>query len=470
MSRPCSFHRVDDDQKLAEMLQNIEYRRVDRPSYEHYDDEWEVAKSLQAEFDAEQAQASVEYANVLDAQNVVSAPPKDAVPTTCEVCTSDEVKLEDWVACCGYCNAHSFCKECFNHHVRARLEERVVEIKCMEPDCNEVYDNLTIREFLDKETLESFEKVEQDTSVGLANVEGMKNCPRCPFAGILEDDATTFLCMNEACGAHTCLTCYKDWNEGHACDEDKVAAARRKIEEARSEAAISPCPRCFMKIAKSGGCNKLTCPSCKTLWCFECNATLDHSNPYPHFSQGRILNDNEKRCSLWGDETGQKINEKIEAADRDARREILEMDPTMKEEKLAMNVGQDSFGEVDPRLVPDHNVGQPGNVLQPRVQHNPNFPPFAPERPDWPLEHIGFLDQPHQFAPQPAPNPIPHFAPQVAFPAWPPFPYPQRPQRPQQPPQPHLPQIGFRYYEMAPLGAPPIGIPQYLAVPYGPGW
>jgi TRIAD3 protein (E3 ubiquitin-protein ligase RNF216) len=268
-----------------------------------------------------------------------------SVSAECRVCLFDKVKPEEWISCSENIDAHRFCKACFNHNVSAKLEERVVEIKCMDPDCKKLYDACTFRKFLDVGVLKTFEKIEQDWSISLANIEGLRNCPNCSFACVLDEDAKSFACSNETCGAHTCLTCHKDWNEGHDCDEDKIGAARRKIEEARSKAAISPCPCCEMKVAKSGGCNKLKCPSCKTWWCFLCSATLDKRNPYNHFS--------EHTCVLWGDRTGQTVNEKIKAAEQKMRKEILEADPTIREEQLAIDVGKDYFPETNPALVPD---------------------------------------------------------------------------------------------------------------------
>src|SRR5271167_3581570 len=44
------------------------------------------------------------------------------------------------------------------------------------------------------------------------------------------------------------------------------------------------CPQCTVVFQKIGGCNKMTCPSCGTKFCYLCGRILPSPNPYVHYS------------------------------------------------------------------------------------------------------------------------------------------------------------------------------------------
>jgi len=45
---------------------------------------------------------------------------------------------------------------------------------------------------------------------------------------------------------------------------------------------VKECPKCGVMTEKSGGCNKMTCSNCQSIWCFFCG------KPYPVKTYKRI--------------------------------------------------------------------------------------------------------------------------------------------------------------------------------------
>lgn len=60
--------------------------------------------------------------------------------------------------------------------------------------------------------------------------------------------------------------------------EKEVAEELRNIRELYKDVRI--CPECKMAIAKTEGCNKMTCGYCGQYFCFSCGKAI---NGYEHF-------------------------------------------------------------------------------------------------------------------------------------------------------------------------------------------
>jgi hypothetical protein len=77
------------------------------------------------------------------------------------------------------------------------------------------------------------------------------------------------------CDYALCLTCNRPWHTG-GCDKAK------KDEDAKSLAEIKkigakPCPKCGVNIDKDGGCDHMTCHTCRHNFCWQCLVPYDGS-------------------------------------------------------------------------------------------------------------------------------------------------------------------------------------------------
>ena len=105
---------------------------------------------------------------------------------------------------------------------------------------------------------------------------------------------------NEA--AHKDMTCKEARGK-----QERLKDPIHRAHEAMSRATIRSCPSCATEFQKYDGCNKMTCPKCKTLSCYLCEQKIDG---YKHF------------CAKWDCACGLcKLWDKAEERDRQARRQ-----------------------------------------------------------------------------------------------------------------------------------------------------
>lgn len=130
-----------------------------------------------------------------------------------------------------------------------------------------------------------------EKEINAANLLGLSKCPFCPYACVIENEQERlFTCMREGCEVISCRQCKKVDHLPKTCaeaDDDLKVTGLHKVEgtssleasqsviadptillEAMSKALIRSCPKCSEPYIKEAGCNKIACPSCRTLSCF----------------------------------------------------------------------------------------------------------------------------------------------------------------------------------------------------------
>ena len=104
--------------------------------------------------------------------------------------------------------------------------------------------------------------------VAFSKDSNLHKCPKpdCGFAMVIEDADLKFFKCNK-CMAKTCIKCQEDWkiHEGLPCDKvenDSATKARRKIEEAMTNAMKRECWKCSSPFVKDQGvCRHVGCHS-----------------------------------------------------------------------------------------------------------------------------------------------------------------------------------------------------------------
>lgn len=124
-----------------------------------------------------------------------------------------------------------------------------------------------------------------------------------------------------------------------------------------TEALLRKCPKCQTAILKEYGCNKMTCTTCRTLFCFVCKVAIAG---YQHFQgQGGAAASGSKdaKCPLWDDTATRQYNE-VEEARKAAVEELKKnQDAQVADEDLdKLNI--DKPPPQDPRLPPNPNIAQ----------------------------------------------------------------------------------------------------------------
>lgn len=164
-------------------------------------------------------------------------------------------------------------------------------------------------------------------------------CPRpsCRCTTVRDEGSDMVMCPK--CQLAFCVLCKRAWHGVSPCrvlpeDLDVLKATydaldvegRRGMEAQYGRTNLSrafeehdsrkwiqgnsrSCPSCRANIEKMYGCNKMTCTSCHTHFCWLCGVTLPQQNPYRHFQFGPFT-----PCSgkLFEGMTADDINNNVE--------------------------------------------------------------------------------------------------------------------------------------------------------------
>lgn len=147
-------------------------------------------------------------------------------------------------------------------------------------------------------------------------------CPECDYIFVLRPGFTYTQVSCPECKHAFCHQCSKVPHKGKTCkeakDEKENLDAHASTAAAMTEAVVRKCPnpKCNKRFVKEKGCNKMTCPSCKTLSCYICREALDSKEPYKHFCRKpHCQHKSCGKCVLFTD---------AKEDDRQARREVAQ--------------------------------------------------------------------------------------------------------------------------------------------------
>ncbi|TDL14424.1 hypothetical protein BD410DRAFT_203972 [Rickenella mellea] len=253
-------------------------------------------------------------------------------------------------------DAHLFCMECMNSYVSNLLGQHDPNIRCMDQSgCKLLFSESELSRFLTSKLLALYHRVKQNKEVEAAGLDGLEECPFCEYKVVIDNpDEKLFRCENEECGAVTCRACKKADHLPKSCkevEEDKTLDARHTVEEAMTKALMRNCPKCQKPFIKEMGCNKMTCPNCRTVSCYICRKII---NGYDHFQTVRIPIpakqfiyhnsaplqtpvQNQGKCVLW-DPVEQRHDQEVAAARQRAMEEYRREHPDINEKDLAVEL------------------------------------------------------------------------------------------------------------------------------------
>ena len=156
-----------------------------------------------------------------------------------------------------------------------------------------------------------------------------------------------------------------------SCEEhnnEKGLSGRHAVEEARSAALLRPCPKCKIQILKQGGCNKITCTTCRSIICDYCGKDIS-SERYAHFEPQGIprTTPGEKdgaKCPLF-DASSDRKEKQMFAAEENAKEIIRRNIPSISAEDLEIKFSNE---------VRDSNIGRGEDLGRQEPRHQPNLP------------------------------------------------------------------------------------------------
>lgn len=215
----------------------------------------EAVKDALAEFEAANAACQAKASKEADerrrekeeAENLERARAEGAV-SDCGCCF-DEFPLNRMVHCDGEV-AHWFCRECARRMAENAVGLSKYQLECMSMDgCQGTFRKDQRDLFLDDKLALALDKIEQEAVIRMAGIENLETCPFCPYAAEYPpvEENKEFRCLGPDCGVVSCRRCRRETHVPKTCEEvarEAGLSARRKIEEAMSDALIRKCNKC----------------------------------------------------------------------------------------------------------------------------------------------------------------------------------------------------------------------------------
>lgn len=172
------------------------------------------------------------------------------------------------------CNA-IFCDWCLGAYIRLQITQGKWKLECA--NCSSLLSEDVIQRFLQDYPLlqEQFTRLVAD-----ANTDPLvKTCPNCCAPNRAKKGHTKKVTCSE-CHFEWCFSCHAPWHKGMNCKDFKRGSKLFKAwTKSRTEGAINarPCPKCKVFIQRLEGCDQMSCPRCRTQFCYLCGERIVHS-------------------------------------------------------------------------------------------------------------------------------------------------------------------------------------------------
>lgn len=116
-------------------------------------------------------------------------------------CCFGESPFDQMTHCDGD-NMHFFCLDCARRNAENEVGNGRHKLLCMDSSgCKAEFPRIEVSRFLDRKTRDALEKIQQDESLRVAEIDGLVHCPFCDYAAIcvpVEVDKL-FRCQNPEC-------------------------------------------------------------------------------------------------------------------------------------------------------------------------------------------------------------------------------------------------------------------------------
>lgn len=181
---------------------------------------------------------------------------------------------------------HLFCMDCLRRYAEEKVfgngdlgKKGCTELCCMDMSgCQSFFSREQLLKSLSEKVMKRYDELQTTLVLEKAGlVDDICKCPKCDFQASLPESQNVLQCP--ACGFESCRKCGEESHIPLRCEEVErktETSARLQIEEAMTEARIRHCPRgCKQGFYKVEGCNKMTCPTCKTWICYVCRSAIE---------------------------------------------------------------------------------------------------------------------------------------------------------------------------------------------------
>jgi len=165
----------------------------------------------------------------------------------------------------GSCS-HPFCTKCISKYVKVLRKEKVVTVKCPDPECSIDLKPENLQSILPKKVIVDWESAICESSI---DFNQKIYCPYKNCSLLLvndgEEGVTGCECCNcPSCHRLFCAQCKVPWHADMNCEEfQKIGQAEYKLDRKFLTLAKrrkwQRCPKCSMHVQRASGCKHMTC-------------------------------------------------------------------------------------------------------------------------------------------------------------------------------------------------------------------
>ena len=198
---------------------------------------------------------------------------------------------------------HKFCFDCYKYYIKDKIENGIVNIKCLMAGCIYIIPDDIVKQFTNQMLFRKYLKFKKNLLYEENLKKNLIPCvhPDCEeWINYKEGDDINVICNK---GHKFCAKCKGRQHKGRRChlyDKNKI----------KRDSRIKPCPNCNFLIEKTNDCNKVNCNVCNFVFCWLC---LNECGSFHYYifnfrgcpgmkfsdpKKSRILNNNCFQC-IW---------------------------------------------------------------------------------------------------------------------------------------------------------------------------
>jgi len=188
--------------------------------------------------------------------------------TMCQICFTS-IKPNNLIMIPN-CN-HYYCKKCLDKCILNNIKERKIIMGCPNPKCSHKIDSQFIinRIKKHKNVKKMYETILLDNCI--KESKDMSYCPNKKCSKVAFKNCYGNQSTCSYCNYKFCYICTKPYDDNHKCNsKDLLTYVNDDLKEMFIQNKMKICPGCKNTVIKNGGCNTMTCPSCKVSFCWLC--------------------------------------------------------------------------------------------------------------------------------------------------------------------------------------------------------
>ncbi|KRX10469.1 hypothetical protein PPERSA_08771 [Pseudocohnilembus persalinus] len=205
----------------------------------------------------------------------------------CMICFDDSSKGVELP--CG----NIYCEQCVASHIESKIQNKEVFFKCMEEDCNYMFQYSLINKVLDETKMDHVHKLYQLNLSRLYAEEckGIKWCPGVDCEYCIQDEYQQYTNVQCKNGHKFCFKCrLPAWHKPCPCklvDDWNNKNNQNTLDEKWIQANTKKCPHCSRAIQRSLGCDFMRCAppgGCGKAFCYVCMKPITENEHMNHAS------------------------------------------------------------------------------------------------------------------------------------------------------------------------------------------